>query len=238
MLSDFLSKVFFVLGSQRTSGARTVTRKYLFDRMQSFNLPNLEEKLTFLNEELLSCGAYSEEQIKTFKSTFSHFKSQLRQRWSKAHKKEDVFRKYNDSWLEGTIEIPAVAQNWPGRPRKLFGDSSERTKRRKTEEIRSNVEEDVIVHAAQIELRKSGKRNASDILKEITSTSPTRATKYKRAFSETRKEETCPLTPLQALAMFVEADLTRRQYEIIRNTNKKFFPCPSKNVTHRQRHAK
>ncbi|CAG5010694.1 unnamed protein product [Parnassius apollo] len=110
-------------------------------------------------------------------------------------------------------------QNRPGRPRKLFGDSSERTKRRKTEEIRSIVEEDVIVHAAQIELRKSGKRNASYILKEITSTSPTRATKYKKAFSETRKDETCPLTPLQALAMFVEADLTSRQYEIIRYTN-------------------
>ncbi|CAH1105745.1 unnamed protein product [Psylliodes chrysocephalus] len=27
--------------------------------------------------------------------------------------------------------------------------------------------------------------------------------------------------------MFVEADLTRRQYEIIRNANKKFFPCYS-----------
>lgn len=25
--------------------------------------------------------------------------------------------------------------------------------------------------------------------------------------------------------MFVEADLTRRQYEIVRSTNKKFFPC-------------
>lgn len=115
----------------------------------------------------------------------------------------------------------------PGRPRKSFGESSDRTKRRKTEEIRSNLDEEVIVHAAQVELRKSGRRNTSDILKESTN-SATRATKYKRAFSEARKkEETCTLTPLQALAMFVEADLTRLQYEIIRNTNKKFFPCYS-----------
>lgn len=186
----------FVIGSQNVPGIRTVTCKYLFDRMQSFDLPNLEEKLTFLTEELLSCEGYSEDQIKTLKRTFSHFKSQLRQRWLSAHKKEEVFRKYNDSWLEGTIEIPVVAQNRPGRPRILFGESSERTKRRKTEEIRSNLEEEVIIHAAQVELRKSGKRNASDILKEITS-SPTRATKYKRAFSKAKRErKTHSLTPL------------------------------------------
>lgn len=77
-------------------------------------------------------------------------------------------------------------------------------------------------------MRKTGKRDASDILKEITN-SPTRASKCKRAFSKSRieEQETFRLTPLEALPMFVEADLTRRQYEIIRNTNKKFFPCYS-----------
>ena len=33
------------------------------------------------------------------------------------------------------------------------------------------------------------------------------------------------MTPLQALSMFIEAGLSRRQYEIIRNGNKKFYPC-------------
>lgn len=32
---------------------------------------------------------------------------------------------------------------------------------------------------------------------------------------------------MQALQMFVDADLTQGQYEIIRKTNKKFFPCYS-----------
>ena len=184
----------------------------------------------------------TEEQIKTLKRNFSHFKSQIKQRWLKAHKKEDVFLKINHSWLEGTFEIPAISQNRPGRPSKLFNESSERTKRRKTEEIRSVVAQDVIIHAAQVELRKSGKRDASEILKEITST-PTRASKYKKAFSKSTREKICSLTPLQALSMFVEADLTRRQYEIVRNTNKKFFPCytllqkRNKNVIHPQNHA-
>lgn len=196
----------------------------MFDRVQSYDLPNLEEKLNSFRSHLLSGEDYTEEQIETLKRNFSHFKSQIKQRWLKAHKKEDVFRKVNHSWLEGTFEIPAVSQNRPGRPSKLFNESSERTKRRKTEEIRSVVAQDVIVHAARVELRKSGKRDAAEVLKEITST-PTRASKYKKAFSKSTREKTCSLTPIQALSMFVEADLTRRQYEIVRNTNKKFFPC-------------
>lgn len=140
---------------------------------------------------------------------------------------EEVFRKKNDSWLQGTFELPVVTETRRGgRPCKLFEESSERFKRRKTEEVRSNVDVEVIVHAAQTELRKSGKRDASDVLKNMLS-SPTKATKYKKALYESKNMEADidSLTPFQALSMFVDADLTRRQYEIIRNTNKKFFPC-------------
>ncbi|KAJ8930160.1 hypothetical protein NQ314_017056 [Rhamnusium bicolor] len=104
-----------------------------------------------------------------------------------------------------------------------FDKSSERSKR-KTKEIRSTVGDDVIVHAAQTTLRLQGKRDASKILKEITNF-PTRAREYSKAIEENGdKASGTTLTPLQALIMFVEADLTRHQYEIIRNTNKAFYP--------------
>ncbi|KAL4708807.1 hypothetical protein ACJJTC_011771 [Scirpophaga incertulas] len=116
--------------------------------------------------------------------------------------------------------------NRQGHPRKSFGESSERSKRRKTEEIRSNAEDGVIVHTAQVELRKSGKRDASRVLQDITS-SPTCATKFKKAFDTSKCGKSSRLTPTEALKMFIDADLTRAQYEVIRNTNKKFFPCYS-----------
>ncbi|XP_050301716.1 uncharacterized protein LOC126739931 [Anthonomus grandis grandis] len=212
---------------QGPSGVKLVTRRNMFDRMQALGLPSLEEKLNSLKDQILSCDNFTEDQIESFKASFARFKSQTKQRWVKAHKKEDVFLKYNQSWLEGTIEIPVVIQKRPGRPPKMFEESSERTKRRKTEEIRASLAKEFIIHAAQVELRKSGKRDASDILKEITTSSPLRATKYKKAFSETKTKEPTQLAPLEALSMFVEADLTRRQYKVIRNTNKKFFPCYS-----------
>lgn len=195
--------------------------------MKNENLRNLEEKLCFLRDHLFTQDNLADSQLNKLKHNFAHFKSEMKQRWIKSHNKEDVFLKNNHLWLEGTFEIPVVTTtNRHGRPRKSFGESSERSKRRKTEEIRSNVEDGVIVHAAQVELRKSGKRDASRLLQDITS-SPTRATKYKKAFDASKCGKSSRLTPMEALKMFINADLTRGQYEVIRNTNKKFFPCYS-----------
>lgn len=209
---------------------KVVTRKYLFDRMMKENLPYLEDKLNCLKEQLLSTEGYTQEQIQTLKRNFSHFKSEVKRRWIKAHNKEDIFVQYNSSWLEGTFEIPVVdsLQNRSGRPSKPFEQLSERSKRRKTEELRSTFEEEVIVHAAQVELRKMGKRDASNVLKEIITT-PTRATKYKKVYYRTKssKNKSSPLTVKEAIQMYIDADLTREQYEIIRRTNKHIFPCYS-----------
>ncbi|KAK5641968.1 hypothetical protein RI129_010515 [Pyrocoelia pectoralis] len=192
------------------SGVRIVTRQFLYDRIKNEDLPNLDAKLDFLRDQLFLEKPYNENQIDTLKRSLARFKSQIKQRWIKAHYKEDNFLKYNKSWLQGTFEIPVC----------------ERSKRRKTEELRSTFEKDVIVHAAQVELGKSGKRDASNVLKDITR-SPRQASKYKKAFKSSGNKQ-CSLTPMQALQMFIDADLTQGQYEIIRKTNKKFFPCYSR----------
>lgn len=197
--------------------------------MKEENLPNFNEKLNYLKDVLLHCEGYNEDQIAKLKRDFAHFRSEIKQRWTKAHFKEDVFLKYNRSWLEGTFHIPIVetSQQRTGRPSKSFEDASERSKRRKTEDLRSSFDKEVIIHAAQVELGKSGKRDASNVLKDITST-PTRARKYKKAFYLTKSSKKHhALTPMQSLQMFVDADLTQGQYEIIRKTNRKFFPCYS-----------
>lgn len=212
--------LFVVVGTSSTSGVKIVTRKYLYQIMKGENLPNFDAKINYLENHLLLKYGNTDEDIKDLKQRFSLFKSVLKEKWAKCHRKEEAFLKNNDSWLNGTFQLPIKSLNRPGRPSKSFDDSSERSKRRKTEEIRSTVENNVIVHAAQTSLRVQGKREASKILKEITDC-PTRANEYRNAVD---KKNVTPLTPIQALTMFVEADLTRRQYEIIRNTNKMFYP--------------
>jgi len=87
---------------------------------------------------------------------------------------------------------------------------------------------EVLTHAAQVKLRSCWKRDASQVLKDI-SMSPKRATKYKRAFAMRQQDEKAQtkMTPVSVLAMFVEAGLSRRQYEIIRRTHKHIYPCYS-----------
>ncbi|KAJ4452203.1 hypothetical protein ANN_03721 [Periplaneta americana] len=91
-----------------------------------------------------------------------------------------------------------------GRPQKSFGDSSERSKRRKTQGLRETVDTEELTFATQMKLRACGKPDASKVLKEITK-SPKRATKYRKAYSSSLQEKRGQLSPLQALSMFVEA---------------------------------
>ncbi|XP_067613965.1 uncharacterized protein [Eurosta solidaginis] len=208
--------------SPGSSGKKLVTRQFLYGKMQSQKLSTMDEKLAYLENYLLSSYGDTEENIEQLKVNINYFKTAMRQKWSEAHRKEDRFIKLNHSWLNGTFEIPIQDQNRPGRPSRSFIESSDRSKRRKPEVIRSAAENSILIYAAQSTLRTKGLRNASEILKEITK-SPTIAQKYK---SELGKPNI--LKPQEALAMFIEADLTRQQYEIIRETNKSVYPCYDK----------
>lgn len=220
----YLFTFFSILDTPGASGVTVVTRKYLYDLMQTQNLSNMDEKLTFLENYLLARYGDSPDNLSRLKQRFAYFKSSIKEKWTQAHRKESIFLKNNAAWLEGSFEIIENRPTRPGRPFKSFEDSSDRTKRRKTKELRSSFSDELIVHAAQTSLQTQGKRDASQILKDLT-ISPTRAGKYRKAYKNFDQKKITPLSPLQALAMFVEADLTRRQYEIIRNTNKSFYPC-------------
>lgn len=193
--------------------------------MQQPDLNNLDEKLTYLETSLMSQHCGSDEDLTRLKKRFGYFKTTIKEKWAKSRRTEEVFLKTHKTWLDGTFELPTHANFRPGRPAKSFEESSERGKRRKTEELRSTTDDALLVHAAQTTLRQRGHRDASNILKEITN-SPTRAGKYKNAYQAAQIcKGIVQLTPLQALIMFAEADLSKRQYEIIRNTNKELYPC-------------
>lgn len=82
-----------------------------------------------------------------------------------------------------------------------------RSKRRKTEELRSTTSKEMLLHAAQITLQTSGHRTASQMLKEVV-ISPNHAKKYKTAYIKSMRDNRGnKLTTLCALSMFVEADL-------------------------------
>ena len=64
-----------------------VKRRLLFDKMQEHDLPNFDEKLTYLQRYILSQEEYCEEQREDVKHKFSYLKSQFKERWTKAQGK-------------------------------------------------------------------------------------------------------------------------------------------------------
>lgn len=199
-----------------------MTRKYLFDKMQNQDLPSFDSKLDYLENFILSYENYTDDQLKDLKQKFSLLKAAFKKKWTEAYRRQETFLVKNEKWLQGTFEIPRVSQISVGRPFKPFEECSERSKRRKTQELRGVVDKTVLLHATQTSLYSSGKRTASKILENLTK-SPKRAKKYQMGYT-TLQQQVPRLSPLQALSIFVEADASRRQYEIFRSADKKRYP--------------
>lgn len=196
----------------------------IFSRMQLFNLMRQQHLPSIHKNYLIGYDNYSDDQRREIKQKFSYIKSEIKRRWGIASKKEDVFLEKNSGWLQENFEIPRVIHK-TGRPPKNFDGLSERSKRRKTEQLRAAVDSQMLAYATQTKLRCEGKRDVSKIVKQVTS-SQTEAGKYKKAYSCFEKDRS-QITVLQALSMFVEANLSQKQYEIIRSTAKGVFPCYS-----------
>lgn len=213
---------YFILSG--CSNVRVLTRKHIFDLILEQRFPDFNKKVDAVESQFLTSDKFNEDEIRDIKRNFSHLKTQLKKRWKAACYIKNRFISKNHDWLQGTFVLPKAASTiHKGRPSKSFEDSSERSKRRKTEALRE-VDLKTLTHATGSKMYKEGKRVASQVLKDFES-SPKRASKYKKAFI--KKEDAKKLSPFQALKMIVEADLTRNQYELIRATNKHLYPCYS-----------
>ena len=96
----------------------------------------------------------------------SNFKSQLKTKLKLANREKDQFSKKYD-WLNGTfIENPITSR--PDRLYKSFEESSERSKRRNTENLRKHEIAGKFNYAEQMSLRVSGKVDVSNVRKDIT----------------------------------------------------------------------
>jgi len=147
----------------------------------------------------------------------------LRTMWQSSNRMEERFKeKYND-WLSDSIRIiiyddeVSTQSTQTGRPSLAFSALSERSKRRKTAELRKSNTIEELAYATQMNLRSSGQLDASKIIKDVTSTSPTRAFKYRTAFtSEVEKT----LSDDAALSVLVEYKFSKRTYQGIRKVAK------------------
>lgn len=204
-----------------------MTREGIYNLTKQCNERDFAKKLDIVERNIIKQRKFLDNQKQQFLRTFSRLKSEMKSKWQAANRTEKAFLEKNRNWLQGTVKITQKCMsNIGGRPESAFEDLSDCSKRRKTTLLRKENEAEALLFAGQMALRKSGNVSGAQVLKDIMS-SPSRGNKYKKAFRKRDTVESEKLTPTQALSMFVEASLTRRQYEIIRESSRKLYPSYS-----------
>lgn len=175
--------------------------------------------------------------------------SNIRIKWAAANRTQVTFFRNNEEWLNGLIYFPIVsstecATSAPkkedkksGRPSQTFMSSSERSKRRKTKELRDSLSSEELAYATQMSLRSSGKVHAAQVVRNAILTSPTRASKYISAY---KSENEKTLSADEALSVMVENKFSKQTYQRIRNIAKenkcKLYPSYN-NVVKAKKHC-
>lgn len=153
-------------------------------------------------------------------------------KWQNSQRKLSRFIAANETWLESKLSLPEEfvnlmpsisvtkpQQSRAGRPVKNFLQCHPKVKKRKLQDLLTTTNPEELTVAAEVVVRKAGKRDAANIIKELASASPKRATKIKKA----RKLFDVPepkMSPEQALSLIVDAKLSTSQYETIRQRSK------------------
>jgi hypothetical protein len=116
------------------------------------------------------------------------------------------------------------------RPSKEFSLSCERGKRRKVREIREANSAEQLTLAAEMNLRASGSHAAANVIKDVTSTTPTRASRYMAAFASSCGPKPKEINADVALSIKIKSKMSRDSYNSVRevvNDNRGVSILPS-----------
>jgi len=205
--------------------------------MQEINAKHFNARFDHLKKRLVTLTECPENSLNKL---LSYFISEFKSKWQSSQRKKNIFLSKNKIWLDTEIHFPSKISTQSGksrgRPSTSFHDSSDRSKRRKTEQLRTQYSPTMLSYAAQMSLRKSGNVDSAYVIKNITCTTPTRASKYKKSYKDS-KNKIKVISNDEALSLLIEAQLTKHQYNLIRTQAKK-HGCNIYPAYHLLRYAK
>lgn len=149
-----------------------------------------------------------------------NFKNQLKSKWLGQNRHKEKFLNAEKSWLNDYCNFTLYSGNKGGRPTLTFEESSENTKRRKTAHLRSEAGPYELSYAAQMQFRATGKSTEASVIAQVAG-SPQYAMDCFNIASTVKAKK---VSPRDALSLIIEAQLSRKQYEVIRTYAKEVFP--------------
>ncbi|CAH1115672.1 unnamed protein product [Psylliodes chrysocephalus] len=192
---------------------------------KEFTARRLDDKVLFIEHKLRERTKYPQNELQTLSRDLRHFKSDFKKKWTLFNYIEERFFTKNEEWLNSSVSIHTwTSRVKAGRPSKEFRELSDRSKRRKTEELREQVPVDELTYAASVSQRTSGNAAASKIIKDVIAL-PTTAKKFRKAIDAQQSKTAKKYTPKEALSLFVEGDFTWKQWELLHDSSKSIYPC-------------
>ncbi|XP_003240805.1 uncharacterized protein LOC100576051 [Acyrthosiphon pisum] len=108
-----------------------------------------------------------------------------------------------------------------GRPVLSFDLSSDRSKRRKCQNLYNASCLSELIQTTTLALRRHGIEDAAKLVKEITHTTPTRGKKIRETWKNQQlKNEPTALSTDEALSLIISASLSKSQYNLLRKSAK------------------
>lgn len=134
----------------------------------------------------LAAPVLSEEAERLLRAFMKNECEKIREKWERKQRNLDLFLRSYEEWLNEDLVfdmIPECSQSSSirGRPQTSFENSSKRTKKRKVQQLLTGYSQEQLTYAAQLSVGSSGRRDAANLMQEISTASPRRATTYKRA---------------------------------------------------------
>ncbi|XP_067619422.1 uncharacterized protein [Eurosta solidaginis] len=183
-------------------------------------------------KELLSCvvlkydlSEAAEYSIKSLSLQISAYSSKLDQKWNTSGRHKGRFLNKNSEWLSGTdftftitvdsklpSDQPTTSSGNPGPGRRMkdFVSCSEKTKRRRVDDLLQSRSPGELLYAAEVSTRMSGNRNVANIIKKSQETTQISG---KKTICE--PDARC-LSNVEALAYYVDSKSTTHGYKTTR----------------------
>lgn len=228
-----------------TLGGGQITYRYIFMKWKEAERPAKVPTVLHVVLEYYDIDATNvsnvEHEIKDYISNVCKYFKKL---WVKHNRNVGNVLKYNSGYLDAEFclpeeilcKLPSTSENNNNRKLKSFNDSSDSTKRRRTEQLRMSYSADELVYATQMSLRSSGNNTAAGFLKKTAqSSTPNSSVCPFKTLSSTAT----PFTGSEALAFVIDENLTKSQYvntrKILKLRNINVYPSYNKVLHEKQK---
>lgn len=173
----------------------------------------------------------SSENLKSIKYKIRRLNQSFEKKWAEIGRHRQRFLDTYSTWISKSCDftelthqiIPKTTQQdsttiGPGRPAKSFSACGSKAQKYKVQHLLESSSQELSI-ATGLKLHKEGKRDSASIVKELLVASPNRGTILKKTRKLSPKQP-LSMSEEQALALIVDANLSTRQYQRIREQAK------------------